>query len=612
MEKRTGDRVDLDLESEYVPLKKRRELSTKRVQEYFKKKRTGAENDADGGGSTHPNGDGIPEIGAAGKTTLWDQSRDVQKMQEDLKQTEKEKLAEHERKIIDDLAEKRALQAVRELAKDVRYTEPMKTMWRPPKFLREMSQTKQDKVRDKMNILVGGDDIPPPCKTFREMKYPSSVIRALKEKGITKPSPIQVQGLPVANAGRDMIGIAFTGSGKTLVFVLPLIMVAWEQEKRLPLIAGEGPCGLVLCPSRELARQTFDIINHFVGVIEREGGPKLRSLLAIGGTNLREQQEALRKGVHICVATPGRLIDFLEKKKINFDACKYVCLDEADRLIDLGFEEEIRKIFDFFASQRQTLMFSATMPRKIQNFASSALVKPVVVNVGRAGAANLDVIQEVEFVRQEAKIVYLLECLQKTAPPVLVFCENKGDVDEIHEYLLLKGVEAVGIHGGKDQEEREQSMREFREGKKDVLVATDVAAKGLDFPDIQHVINYDMPKEIENYVHRIGRTGRQGKTGVATTFVNASTPQTILLDLKQILIEAKQRVPPMMADLDEEEIAAQDVGGVRGCAYCGGLGHRVTECPKLEAEKMKAFTGAISSDRGFADRAGTKGYAGEW
>jgi len=291
---------------------------------------------------------------------------------------------------------------------------------------------------------------------------------------------------------------------------------------------------------------------------------------------------------------------------------RYVCLDEADRLIDLGFEEEIRKIFDFFASQRQTLMFSATMPRKIQNFASSALVKPVVVNVGRAGAANLDVIQEVEFVRQEAKIVYLLECLQKTSPPVLIFCENKGDVDDIHEYLLLKGVEAVGIHGGKDQEEREQSMREFREGKKDVLVATDVAAKGLDFPDIQHVINYDMPKEIENYVHRIGRTGRQGKTGVATTFVNAATPQTILLDLKQILIEAKQRVPPMMADLDEEEIAAQDVGGVRGCAYCGGLGHRVTECPKLEAEKMKAFTGAISSDRGFADRAGTKGYAGEW
>ncbi|KAJ8906363.1 hypothetical protein NDN08_002856 [Rhodosorus marinus] len=612
MEKRTGERGDLDLESEYVPLKKRRELNAKRVEDYVKKKRTGAENDGDGGGSGHPAGDGSAEIGAAAKTTLWDQSRDVQKLQEDLKQTEKEKLAEHEKKIIDDLAEKRALQAVQELAKDVRYTEPMKTMWRPPKFLREMSQTKQDKVRDKMNILVGGDDIPPPCNTFREMKYPSSIIRALKEKGITKPSPIQIQGLPVANAGRDMIGIAFTGSGKTLVFVLPLIMIAWEQEKRLPLIAGEGPCGLVLCPSRELARQTFDIINHFIGVLEREGGPKLRSLLAIGGTNLRDQQEALRKGVHICVATPGRLIDFLEKKKINFDACKYVCLDEADRLIDLGFEEEIRKIFDFFASQRQTLMFSATMPRKIQIFASSALVKPVVVNVGRAGAANLDVIQEVEFVRQEAKIVYLLECLQKTPPPVLIFCENKGDVDDIHEYLLLKGVEAVGIHGGKDQEEREQSMREFREGKKDVLVATDVAAKGLDFPDIQHVINYDMPKEIENYVHRIGRTGRQGKTGVATTFVNAATPQTILLDLKQILIEAKQRVPPMMADLDEEEIAAQDVGGVRGCAYCGGLGHRVTECPKLETEKMKAFTGAISSDRGFADRAGTKGYAGEW
>jgi ATP-dependent RNA helicase DDX41 len=174
-------------------------------------------------------------------------------------------------------------------------------------------------------------------------------------------------------------------------------------------------------------------------------------------------------------------------------------MDEADRLIDLGFEEEMRNIIDYFKHQRQTLLFSATMPRKIQNFAKSALVKPIEVNVGRAGAANLDVFQEVEYVKQEAKIVYLLECLQKTPPPVLIFCENKSDVDDIHEYLLLKGVEAVAIHGGKDQEEREYAIKAFKEGKKDVLVATDIASKGLDFPDVQHVINYDMPKEIENY-----------------------------------------------------------------------------------------------------------------
>ncbi|CAG8602044.1 9644_t:CDS:2, partial [Scutellospora calospora] len=179
-------------------------------------------------------------------------------------------------------------------------------------------------------------------------------------------------------------------------------------------------------------------------------------------------------------------------------------------------------------------------------FARSALVKPVIVNVGRAGAANLDVIQEVEYVKQESKIVYLLECLQKTPPPVLIFAENKNDVDDIHEYLLVKGVEAVAIHGGKN--EREFAIRSFKEYKKDVLVASDVASKGLDFPDIQHVINYDMPKEIENY-GKIGRTGRSGKTGVATTFINMNCSEQILLDLKHLLREAKQRVPPVLEAL---------------------------------------------------------------
>eukprot|EP01102_Stenamoeba_stenopodia_P015798 TRINITY_DN5445_c0_g1_i2.p1 TRINITY_DN5445_c0_g1~~TRINITY_DN5445_c0_g1_i2.p1 ORF type:complete len:313 (-),score=90.22 TRINITY_DN5445_c0_g1_i2:18-956(-) len=292
--------------------------------------------------------------------------------------------------------------------------------------------------------------------------------------------------------------------------------------------------------------------------------------------------DKIKHGVHMIIATPGRLIDLLNKKRISLAQCKYLVLDEADRLIDLGFEENIRDIMNFFVGQRQTLLFSATMPKKIQNFAKSALVSPVVVNVGRAGAANLDVIQEVEYVKQEAKIVYLLECLQKTRPPVLVFCENKADVDDIHEYLLLKGVEAVAIHGGKDQEEREYAIRAFKEGKKDVLVATDVASKGLDFPDVQHVINFDMPKEIENYVHRIGRTGRCGKTGVATTFINKNQSEAILLDLKHLLIEAKQKVPPVLAAIEEPEDVGLEINGVKGCLFCGGLGHRITNCDKLD------------------------------
>jgi len=226
------------------------------------------------------------------------------------------------------------------------------------------------------------------------------------------------------------------------------------------------------------------------------------------------------------------------------------------------------------------------MPRKIQNFAKSALVCPVEVNVGRAGAANLDVFQEVEYVKEEAKIVYLLECLQKTSPPVLIFCESKADVDDIHEYLLLKGVEAVAIHGSKDQEERDNAISRFKSGKADVLVATDVASKGLDFPDVQHVINYDMPKEIENYVHRIGRTGRCGKTGVATTFINKNSPETVLLDLKHLLIEAKQRIPLVLQTLEgaDEGDLVDDETGTKGCPVCGGLGHRVANCPKLDQQ----------------------------
>ncbi|KAL3738912.1 hypothetical protein ACJRO7_020314 [Eucalyptus globulus] len=358
----------------------------------------------------------------------------------------------------------------------------------PPLPIRRMSGKQCDMIWKQWHIIVDGEDILLLIKNFKDMRFPDPILKKLKVKGIVQPTPIQVQGLPVVLAGRDMIGIAFTGLGKTLVFVLPMIMIALQGEMMMPIAHGEGPFGLVVCPSRELARQTYEVVEQFLVPLREAGYPELRALLCIG------------RGVHIVVATPGRLKDMLAKKKMNLDNYRYLTLDEADRLVDLGFEDDIREVFDHFKAQRQTLLFSAIMPTKIQNFARSALVKPVTVNVGRAGAANLDVIQEVEYVKQEAKIVYLLECLQKTPPPVLIFCENKADMDDIHEYLLLKGVEAVAIHGGKDQEEREYAISSFKAGMKDVLVATDVASKGLDFPDIQHVINYDMPAKIENYL----------------------------------------------------------------------------------------------------------------
>lgn len=525
------------------------------------------------------------EIGRKYNISLLDQHTELKKIAETKKVSEVEKQLKEEEKILEIVAEKKALMGVAELAKGIQYEDPIKTSWKPPRYVLEQPAFVHEGLRHKLKILAEGENIPPPLKTFRDMKFPKPILLGLDRRGIKKPTPIQVQGIPTILSGRDLIGIAFTGSGKTLVFVLPIIMFSLEQEVRLPFVPNEGPYGLIICPSRELAKQTHDIVRYYCGHLQQAGFPEIRSALAIGGTPVNETMSVINHGCHILTATPGRLMDMLDKKMINLSICRYLCMDEADRMIDMGFEEDIRTIFSYFKGQRQTLLFSATMPKKIQNFAKSALVKPITINVGRAGAASMNVTQDIEYVKQEAKMVVLLECLQKTAPPVLIFAEKKPDVDQIHEYLLLKGVEAVAIHGGKDQEERSKAVEQFRNQEKDVLVASDVASKGLDFPDVQHVINYDMPDDIENYVHRIGRTGRSGTKGLATTFINKATEHFVLLDLKHLLIEAKQKVPVFLSELCSESEKNPELSD--GCAYCGGLGHRITECPKLEAIQNK-------------------------
>jgi len=520
--------------------------------------------------------------------SLLEQHKELQEIAEERKESVVEKQRKEEEKILASVAENTALMGVSELATGVVYTEPIKTSWTPPRYILCMPQSRHARVWKKYCIDIDGDNPPPPLKSFQDMKFHSSIISSLEKKDIRKPSPIQMAAIPAVLSGRDLIGIAYTGSGKTLVYVLPIIMFCLEQEARLPFISGEGPYGLIICPSRELAKQICETIEQFTAGLRYQGLPSLRTCLAIGGVPSNEAMDVIRKGCHMMVATPGRLMDMLNKKMIKLDVCRYFCMDEADRMIDMGFEEDVRTIFSYFSGQRQTLLFSATMPKKIQNFARSALVRPVTVNVGRAGAASMNIVQEVEFIQPEAKICYILECLRKTAPPVLIFAERKNDVDTIHEYLLLKGCLAVAIHGGKDMEERLRAVKEFKNFKKDILVATDVASKGLDFPEIQHVINYDMPEDIENYVHRIGRTGRGKNKGVATTMINNKVEMAVLADLKHLLLEAKQKVPPFLASMETETdqlaVAGMSDGG---CSYCGGLGHRITACPKLEAVQNK-------------------------
>ncbi|KAG2180444.1 hypothetical protein INT44_003448 [Umbelopsis vinacea] len=582
---------DEDMDDEfvpYVPLKQRR---LEKLHQYATQRRVPEP-------TTQPDSeseDDAPIAGPKANISLLDQSAEVRRQRALEEKTEEQKILEEEKKIEEAQARHKALVSVQEAAAGMQYTEPMKSSWTPPKHIRERSEDDNEALRNKFHIILEGKNPVPPIKHFADMRFPKPVLDYLRDKKIHKPTPIQIQGLPVALSGRDMIGIAFTGSGKTLAFSLPMLMLALEAELKLPLIRGEGPIGMIICPSRELAQQTFEGLLAMSEYLVKGGFPKLRSLLCMGGINMREQQDALAQGIHMVVATPGRLQDMLKKKQFNLDSCKYLCMDEADRMVDMGFEDDVRNIMSYFKSQRQTLLFSATMPKKIQEFAMSALVQPLIVNVGRAGAANLDVIQEVEYVKQEAKIVYLLECLQKTPPPVLIFAENKNDVDDIHEYLLLKGVEAVAIHGSKTQEEREFAIKSFKSYKKDVLVATDVASKGLDFAEIQHVINFDMPKEIEDYVHRIGRTGRSGKTGIATTFINQNCSEQIRLDLKHLLREAKQRVPPFLEALEDP---SEKLGLAGGCSYCGGLGHRIDNCPKLEQQRKQQMNSMIGTRSG--------------
>lgn len=258
--------------------------------------------------------------------SLLDQHHELKEQANDLKETEVEKQLREEAKILESIAERKALMAATELAKGITYTKALKTAWKPPKYILAYPEEKHEQTRKKFGILAEGDNVPPPIKTFREMKFPRCIVQCLKRKGIITPSPIQMQGIPAILSGRDIIGIAFTGSGKTLVFTLPLVMFCVEQEKGLPFRKGEGPYGLLIAPSRELAKQTFDVIQDFSRALEMDGMPSLKTLLCIGGTSMKDQSAAIKHGVHIVVATPGRLMDLLNKKIMNLDVCRCVVI----------------------------------------------------------------------------------------------------------------------------------------------------------------------------------------------------------------------------------------------------------------------------------------------
>lgn len=348
-----------------------------------------------------------------------------------------------------------------------------------------------------------------PTHTFDDFALNARTKSTLAYLGFTKPSAIQDQAIESALAGHDVIGLANTGTGKTAAFLLPTI----EKLSKEPLRNSV----LVLTPTRELAQQIDEEFKRF------SAGQKLYSAVCVGGANIGRQIRELQRNPHVIIATPGRLKDLIERKVVILSAINTFILDEADRMLDMGFVHDIRRIAALLPDKRQTLCFSATMTAEVKKIMDDFMNEPVIVSV-RRGETSDHIDQDVVEATDKAHKIELLEAMLKTDEfdKVLVFCDTKYGAQRLADRLSKGELPAVAIHGNKSQSQRERALKAFKTDAVKVMVATDVAARGLDIPNVSHVINFDQPKVYEDYVHRIGRTGRAGNTGKALTFVGRS------------------------------------------------------------------------------------------
>ncbi|CAM8953084.1 unnamed protein product [Rhodiola kirilowii] len=438
--------------------------------------------------------------------------------------------------------------------------------WEQKKVDRHWSHKKLDEMTDRdwrifredFNISYKGSKIPRPMRNWAESKLTPELLKAVERLGYNKPSPIQMAAIPLGLQQRDVIGIAETGSGKTAAFVLPMLTYISRLPPMTEENEEEGPYAVVMAPTRELAKQIEDETVKFAHYL----GIKVVSI--VGGQSIEEQGFKIRQGCEVVIATPGRLIDCLERRYAVLNQCNYVVLDEADRMIDMGFEPQVVGVLEAMPSSnlkpenedeeldekkiyRTTYMFSATMPPAVERLARKFLRNPVVVTIGTAGKATDLISQHVIMVNESEKMYELQKLLDelrdKTA---IVFVNTKKTADGVSKGLDKSGYRVTTLHGGKSQEQREISLDGFKTNRYNVLVATDVAGRGIDIQDVAHVINYDMPGNIEMYTHRIGRTGRAGKTGVATTFLTFHDTE-VFYDLKQMLVQCNSHVPPELA-----------------------------------------------------------------
>ncbi|XP_051259228.1 DEAD-box helicase 3 X-linked a isoform X2 [Dicentrarchus labrax] len=468
---------------------------------------------------------------------------------------------------------------------------------------------------DDIPVEATGSNSPPHIESFHDVDMGEIIMGNINLSRYTRPTPVQKHAIPIIKTKRDLMACAQTGSGKTAAFLLPVLSQIYTDGPGDALQAAKNsgqengrygrrkqyPISLVLAPTRELALQIYDEARKFAY------RSRVRPCVVYGGADIGQQIRELERGCHLLVATPGRLVDMMERGKIGLDYCNYLVLDEADRMLDMGFEPQIRRIVEQDTMPpkgiRQTMMFSATFPKEIQILARDFLEDYIFLAVGRVGSTSENITQKVVWVEDTDKRSFLLDLLNATGKDslTLVFVETKKGADALEDFLYHEGYACTSIHGDRSQRDREEALHQFRSGRCPILVATAVAARGLDISNVKHVINFDLPSDIEEYVHRIGRTGRVGNLGLATSFFNDKN-SNITKDLLDILVEAHQEVPSWLESLAYEHQHKSSSRG-RSKRFSGGFGAR-------DYRQTSGGSGSFSSNRGGRNTAGHGGNRG--
>jgi ATP-dependent RNA helicase RhlE len=374
---------------------------------------------------------------------------------------------------------------------------------------------------------------------FDELGLAPELLRAITEQGYTEPTPIQAQAIPIVLSGKDLMGGAQTGTGKTAAFTLPLLQRILPFASPSPSPARHPVRVLMLAPTRELAIQVHESVKTYSKYVP------IKSLCVYGGVDIKPQIAEIRLGVEVLVATPGRLLDLVEQKCLNFGSVQALVLDEADRMLDMGFVPDVTRILNMLPQQRQSLLFSATFSEEIKKLADKMLKAPVLIEVAKRNTVSETITHRVHPVAADSKRALLIKLLKSSDfNQVLVFTRTKIETNKLARELQKAGIKADSIHGDKSQLERLKALEAFKDGSILVLVATDVAARGLDIDELPHVINFELPHTPEDYVHRIGRTGRAGKQGTAISLVSAHEVQYLVDIEKLIKIQVEQVLVP--------------------------------------------------------------------